>query len=89
MAELKPGAPSLVVLRKSARSAAPGGADYQVGDGVAEPRWRHPVLAAAWRLSPSGSVWREGVQQGIELAVDIPTWICVVWPHEENAGSKR
>ena len=47
------------------------------------------ILAAARRLGPSGSVRRECVQQCVELAVDIPARICVVWCHEENAGSTR
>jgi hypothetical protein len=72
----------------AARFTASGGAENQVGDGVAKP-WRRSVLATTWWLGPSGSFWRESVEQCVEFAVDIATRIRDMRSYEENAGSMR
>jgi hypothetical protein len=62
------------------------GANDQIGEIVAEPwRWL-AVFTTAGRLAPAASLRRSGVQEFVELCVNVAIRVrVVVGPHEQNA----
>jgi hypothetical protein len=70
----------------SCTTALPRGANDQVGQIVAESRWRLAVFAAAWWLRPPDALRGRGIQEFVEFDVDIAIRVGVVMrPYEQDA----
>jgi hypothetical protein len=63
-------------------------ANDQIGEIVTEPRWGLAVVIAAWRFIPAASLRREGVQELVQLRVDVAIRVgVIVRSYEQDARS--